>query len=128
MNPDYYALEVNFRYQPMSNDVVDMDGYLDMVVDHLHEAGTVEDITIVADLDERSFVVGFVVPSRENGTDGMQRAMAEGMAGLRAAFHATDGTTANWPNLDEMFRGVSIQPITSAETARADHSKVLVNA
>jgi hypothetical protein len=109
----YFNLEAKFSYEAEPHDQLEMFDLLDNVVDHLYELGA-HDVNVVAD-GEGTFTLSLAVDNRPGEI--IETVIGRGMGTVRAAFHACEASTPNWPKINEMLDSVSL---TSAKAVHAE--------
>lgn len=122
----HYALEAHFGYMLTGEESI--VPFLDAVTEHLRELG-VEDVFVVSDETEREFTTSQLVTS--NAGESIETVVGKGMGALRAAFHACQGQTPDWPMPKEALLSVSVSPVRvvedDAEPARDEAIETLVS-
>lgn len=109
-----YAVEADFTYS-FDGEGGDIVAFMDSVVDHINESLDADDVFVVLNEDNQSFTISCVVTSPDG--ESIETVVGKGMGLFRTAFHACNGSTPDWPTLNEALRSVRA---TLAEQPKMD--------
>ena len=108
---NYYTMDVHFAYEMFEGeDPGQIGDFMDGVVEHLQDALSVDDVSLILDEENRSFMVSMLTETVEG--DAVETMVGKGMGALRTALHFCGGHTPDWPEINEAlrFNGVSLTP------------------